>query len=128
LVETDKAWDAIHRVLGDGSLKCGGSSSLERVILGGKQLHAGEDYMVSYLSAAEVMKLAEELAPLTQAWFRERYFGLGKKRFGLLPASDYDGPINEEDFEYSWSYFEDIRDFFARAATEGRAVVFTMSQ
>jgi hypothetical protein len=48
LEETDKACDAMHRVLSDGSLDpSGGSFPLDRAILGGKHLHRGEGYIVS---------------------------------------------------------------------------------
>ena len=41
--ETDKAWDAIHRCLSDGSLNPGaGSYPLNRTILGGSHLYQGE--------------------------------------------------------------------------------------
>ena len=42
LAETDKAWDAIHRCLTDGTLACGnGSFPLNRCILGGQDLYQG---------------------------------------------------------------------------------------
>jgi hypothetical protein len=39
-VDTDKAWDAIHRCLTDGTLHPdGGASALSHAILGGRHLH-----------------------------------------------------------------------------------------
>lgn len=128
LVEVDKSWEAIHRCLGDGSLSSKQSSSLARVVLGGKSLYAGADYIVRHLGAAEVCQLAAEIKPVSQEWFRERYFALGKKRFGLYFASNYGEFVSHEDFEYSWNYFEAVREFFQNACREGRAVVFTVDQ
>ena len=47
LEEADKSWDAIHRCLTDGSLRCRGKVVLEKFVLGGKQLYDGNDYIVS---------------------------------------------------------------------------------
>ena len=45
-----------------------------------------------------------------------------------LDPDQYDGPIDEEDWEYTWDYFADVQKFFAKAAEAGRAVVFTVDQ
>src|SRR5690349_17131207 len=55
VAETDKAWDAIHRALTDGSLDNGGGEApLNRAILGGTHLHQGDDYIVALVPSAEV--------------------------------------------------------------------------
>ena len=128
LCETDKAWDAIHRVLGDGSLKPKRKTSLERVVLGGKSLYKGNDYIITYLSAAEVAELARELQPITESWFRDRYFALKKKTFFPIGRSDYADFVSEEDFQYTWEYFQLIRDFFQKTAAEHRSIIFTVDQ
>ena len=51
LYETDKAWDAIHRCLTDGQLEYeNGEYPLNHCILGGTQLYAGDDYIISLKS------------------------------------------------------------------------------
>ena len=35
---------------------------------------------------------------------------------------------SEEDLEYTWSWFEGVRDIYAKAAERGRAVLFTVDQ
>ena len=51
VAESDKAWDAIHRCLTDGELLYdNGEYPLNRVVVGGQQLHEGDDYTVSYVS------------------------------------------------------------------------------
>lgn len=128
LQQTDKAWDAIHRCLTDGTLRCKGASTLERVVLGGRRLHRGSDYIVSYLASDEVREAAEQLRGITKDWFHQKYFGLRKRFLGLFQYSDYEGSLDETDFEYSWNYFDDIRHFFDKTASAGRSVVFTVDQ
>ncbi|WP_436528775.1 YfbM family protein [Actinoplanes sp. HUAS TT8] len=113
-VDTDKAWDAIHRCLSDGTLDPdGGDYPLNRAVLGGEHLDE-ESYLV-LLTRAEVRDVASALQPLTREWLRERYDALD---------GDY-GTTGDQDFEYTWSNFEDVRSFYDRAATAGRAVLFT---
>lgn len=137
-VDTDKAWDAIHRCLGDFpphtpyfypvDAKYGGyalpedhgSYPLKLAVLGGRRVTDDESrYFVRLIEANEVGDLAEALKPITKGWMRERYF---KNCEGAWPE------YGEEDFEYTWAYFEDMRDFFRRIAPSGRSVIFTADQ
>jgi hypothetical protein len=59
--EIDKAWDAIHRALTDGTLEPG-AFPLGRAILGGRQLHRGDDYIVALVTKLEVPAVAGALA------------------------------------------------------------------
>ena len=62
VVESDKAWDAIHRCLTDGSLLyVGGEYPLNHCICGGRQLHRGRDYTVSFVTEQQVKDVAEAL-------------------------------------------------------------------
>jgi hypothetical protein len=127
LVETDKAWDAIHRCLTDGSLKCRGRSILEKCILGGVQLHRGDDYIISFLKPEEVQQVAAAVSQIRKEWFEAKYWGL-RKRFLWFELTRYEGPICAEDLEYSWSYFQELKQFFQKAAAAQRAVVFSVDQ
>jgi hypothetical protein len=119
-VETDKAWDAIHRCLTDGTLAYdNGSHPLNKVVLGGKQLYHGDDYIVSYIKSDEVKDVAEALAPLDKSWLRAKY--------SKIDMSDY-GPLSDEDFDYTWENLEDLKGFFQRAGQDDRSVIFTASQ
>jgi hypothetical protein len=119
--ETDKAWDAIHRALSDGTLDAdGGEYPLNRAILGGKQLDAGDDYIVSLVPKKEVPDVAKALAAIDEKDFRDRYERIVPK--------DYAPEYGPEDLEYSWSNFKDVKDLYARAAKAGRAVIFTVDQ
>jgi hypothetical protein len=120
LAESDKAWDAIHRCLTDGSLLYeSGEYPLNHVVCGGRQLHDGDDYTVSLVAPDQVRDVAAALAPVTKEWLRERYFS-------LLSPDDYAGSIDDEDFDYTWDWFTRIRDLYRKAVREGRAVVFTV--
>jgi hypothetical protein len=124
LCESDKAWDAIHRCLTGGTLDPdAGSYPLNLCILGGKQLHSGDHYIVSFVSVDQVRDVARGLESITQEWFRNQYFSMDPQTYGSPEA-----PWGEEYFEYTWSNFEDIRTFYRRAAADGRAVIFSVDQ
>ena len=127
LVEMDKSWDAVHRCLGDGSLRRSQSSLTSKAVLGGRQLSTGADWIISYLAADEVKQVAIAIATIDQLEFRRRYFGL-KKKFLWFDRTEYDGPIGEEDFDSSWSNFVDMRLFFAKAAAAHRPIIFSVDQ
>ncbi|MEU7611822.1 YfbM family protein [Micromonospora sp. NPDC049204] len=115
-VDTDKAWDAIHRCLTDGTLDPdGGPYPLSHAVLGGRHLH--DDYYVVYVSAAEVRDVAEALRTIDRVWLR--------LRFDAIDGSDYDGAQDDDDFEYTWSNFADVQAFYDRAAKADRSVIFT---
>lgn len=115
-VDTDKAWDAIHRCLSDGSLDPDdGRFPLSHAVLGGRHLH--EEYYVVHVTANEVRDVAGALPDIDREWLRRRY--------DTLADSDYDGPHDDADFEYTWDNFVDVRGFYQRAAEHGRAVLFT---
>lgn len=121
LLQTDKAWDALHRCLSNGTLFYDeGEYPLNRAILGGKHLYDGDDYVVAYVAPHEVRDVAAALAPLGQAELRKRY--------DAIDPDEYDGEQGEEDFKYTWENFQDLRAFYKKAAEAGRAVVFTVDQ
>jgi hypothetical protein len=127
LVEMDKSWDAVHRCLGDGSLRTSQPSLTAKAVLGGKQLSSNSDWIISYLTADEVQQVALAIAGIDQLEFRRRYFAL-KKKLLWIDRTQYDGPIGAEDFEYSWSNFEEMRAFFSKAAGAHRATVFSVDK
>ncbi|GIE77043.1 hypothetical protein Aph02nite_29930 [Actinoplanes philippinensis] len=114
-VDTDKAWDAIHRCLTDGTLDPdAGDPPLSLAVAGGRHLH--DEMYVVHVTAAEVREVAAALLDIDEAWLRERFGDFG---------DDYDGAADEQDFQYTWSNLADLRDFYQRAAAAGRAVIFT---
>ncbi|MBL8864256.1 MAG: YfbM family protein [Gemmataceae bacterium] len=118
LVETDKAWDGIHRCLTDGELLYdNGEYPLNHAVCGGRQLHRGNDNTVAYVTAKQTRKVAEALAAITKAGMRKRY--------ATIDPDDYEFELCDEDFEYVWSNFLDLRRFYKSAAAAGRAVIFS---
>jgi Domain of unknown function (DUF1877) len=117
--ETDKAWDAIHRCLTDGTLLyVSGEYPLNHCVCGGRQLFRGRDYTVSYVSAPQVKDVAKALAKITKVWMRQRY--------DKIDPEEYDeGEIGDQDFDYTWENFLDLRRFYKKAAAARRAVIFT---
>ncbi len=119
LVETDKAWDAIHRCLTDGTLHYG-HGPLEKCILGTGYIYEGNDYIVNFLDADEVKEVAEAIKDIDREWMRAKY--------NAIDPADYGQPLSEEDFEYTWESFVELRTFFHKAAKHNRAVVFSADQ
>lgn len=118
--ETDKAWDAIHRCLTDGRLEFeNGTEPLRLCILGGEQLHSGDDYIVSLVTHEKLRPLADALSRVTQEFIGRRYADL---------PSDYDTEKNQEDCQYTWDWFSGLPAFFDRAEKAGRHVIFTVDQ
>ncbi len=124
LEQVDKAWDAMHRCLSDGTLAWnGGSEPLNLCIIGGKSLHKGADYIVTLKEPEQVDRIAVALPTITKAWMRERYYLIDPKDYGVPLV-----PFNDQDFEYTWEYFEGMRKFYLKAAADNRAVIFTADQ
>lgn len=118
--ESDKAWDAMHRTLSDGELTLeGGDYPLSHVVLGGESLYDGEDFLMTLKSQPEVRDIARALAELSEQDFRRRYAQL---------ADDYDGEPGDDDFAYTWEWFQGVRELYVRAANEGKSVLFTADQ
>jgi hypothetical protein len=121
LCETDKAWDSIHRCLTDGKLGFGRVEYPRNLcILGGEQLHNGDDYIVSLLSPDQVKAVSEALKPITQQWLRARYLEIDPEEYGFT--------LSDEDFDYTWHWFEGVRQFYQKAASDGRWTIFTVDQ
>lgn len=117
----DKAWDAMHRCLTDGTLRVGDvSEPIDRFVLGGRSLHRGDDNIVCLVSAAQVIDVAAAASEMTETEFAERYW--------KLDPNQYDGPMNRLDLEYTWEYFKSARELYVKAADDVRAVLFYADQ
>ena len=119
VMELDKAWDAIHRTLTDGSLEFdNGEFPLNHCILGGRVLVSDDEVLV-LKPADEVAVVSAALEPITEDWFAERY--------RRIDPADYGPEHGDEDLAYTWENFEDARVFWKQAADAGRDVVFSAS-
>jgi hypothetical protein len=121
LQETDKAWDAIHRCLSDGTLNPqGGEYPLKLCVLGGKHLHQGDNYIVTFVARSAVPDVSRAMAKIGESWMREHYFRIDPKDYGF--------PLTDEDFQYTWGWFEAVREFYREAAEKEQSVIFTVGQ
>lgn len=118
-VDSDKAWDAMHRALTDGQFSWdGGEYPLNQVILTGELLYSKGDYIVSLKTAKAVRDIAATLPAITKAMFRRRYFA--------IDPSSHRFPVEDEYCDYTWEYFKAVRKFYLRAAKAKRLVLFTV--
>jgi Domain of unknown function (DUF1877) len=121
LAQSDKSWDAMHRTCSDGLLTYdGGVYPLNHVVLGGRILYGQDDYIMSLKLPHQVKDVAAAVTPISEDQFRQRYFAIN--------AKDYDAELGEQDFEYTWQWFQDVRALFQRAAAENLHVLFTADQ
>ena len=119
--ELDKAWDGMHRTLTDGELEFdNGEFPLSHVILGGEILCESDNYIIVLKGKEQVVEIATGVSKVSKEEFEKKYF--------LLDPDNYDGSVDEEDFEYTWAYFEDSISFWQKAAQENRSVLFTVDQ
>lgn len=120
LCETDKAWDAIHRCFADGKLELfGGKAPLNSIIFGGEILNTEPDYYVSLKSNDLVKEIAKEISSISKEKLRDLYYRIN---------DDYAEELNDEDFEYTWEWFECIKEFYEKVAKTNRDVIFTVDQ
>jgi hypothetical protein len=121
LAESDKAWDAMHRALTDGLLNHnGGEYPLNHVVLGGQSIYGREDYIMSLKTPAQVKDVAAAISQHTEGQFRALYDSIDPNRYGL--------DLSDEDFSYTWEWFQVVRNLYVVAASEGRHVLFTADQ
>ncbi|MGL4419989.1 MAG: YfbM family protein [Gemmataceae bacterium] len=122
-LDIDKAWEAIHRCLTGDQTPDGmvnpnaGRSPLRLCVLGGVKLIEGDHHIVALVKPVEVLKVADALAKIDKAGLRKRFFRLDPE-----VVSSY--PIDDDEFEYTWSNFARLPTFYRRAADQGRAILF----
>jgi hypothetical protein len=119
--EFDKSWDALHRSLTDGKFEwTNGTYPLNHVILGGQQIYHKDDYIMSLKTPEQVEKIAEAILTISEDDLRNGY--------NKIDSKDYDFDLTNEDFEYTWTWFQESLEFWKKAASEKRFVLFTADQ
>ena len=119
--ESDKAWDAMHRLLGDGDLTYDtGPEPLRFLVIGGEPLYFSDDYIMSLKTPEQVKAVAAALPAITLEQFGSRY--------DRMDAGKYGFPKSDEDCDYTWQWFQNVASLFTRAAADGRHVLFTVDQ
>ncbi len=120
LAECDKSWDAMHRLLADGSLDWNaGDYPLNSVVLGDSSLHQDSSYIVCFKDVACVNDICRAIQGISRPQFESWYYS---------KAKNYAPEYGQEDSEYTWVNFEDVRKLYEIAAGSGRSVIFTVDQ
>ena len=118
VLDIGTCWNAIHRCVTDGDLDPGGGEfPLNHLILGGKELHKGDDYAATLIRPDITTFVAEALNEMREPEFREKFFALDPESYGM--------PINEKAFLEVWLAITNLRVFFDAAAENLEAVIFT---
>jgi uncharacterized protein DUF1877 len=118
MLDLSTLWDPIHRCLTEGELDpAAGDFPLNSAILGGKQLLKGDDYTAVLIRPDMTNFIADALAELEEDDLRKKFFA--------LKGGTYDQPIDEKHFMEMWLRLQDLKVFFAAAAENMEAVVFT---
>jgi hypothetical protein len=75
---------------------------------------------MTYKSAAQVKEIAAAIEPIRREVLRAGYDRIDPKEYGFS--------LSDQDFEYTWSWFEELKAFYQRTADANRGVLFTASQ
>lgn len=124
-LDIDKAWHAIHFTLTDGMEER--KDILSNVVFGGRPIN-NED--IGYgpailLTVEEVQEVHQEIKDISQNDFRDKFSMQKMVENDVYPLMDDE---NEEGFfSYVWSYFEEVKTFFAKAAAKDNCVLFYIS-
>ena len=126
MAEYDKSWDATHRAFSNGKLRFekDGDYPLNHLIFGEHVLYGDgeneEDYIVTLTSPAVVKDIYLALVQLKESNFRKKYY--------LIDEKEYDFPMSEEDFGYSWGWLHKSLAFWKIASEQNLYVIFTVDQ
>ena len=123
--ELDKSWDAMHRMLTDRTLLYGDKCQpLCNVILGGEVLYGSEweeeDGILVLKTPGQVSEIAKLLPHQDKEECRHAYDSINEEDYGF--------PLSEDDFAYTWEWMQGSLEFWQRAASEKRYVLFTADQ
>jgi len=125
LCETDKAWHPIHLALRRQDRSEEGTQLPDPkgdpaalAVCGSRQvLEESEEYAIGLVEPEEVASIAAALAPIDLPAFKALYDTYCRD---VQPEYDDDG------LEYSWEYFQALRDFYKAQAGNGRTVIFSV--
>jgi hypothetical protein len=121
MAELVQSWDALHRSLTDGKLAyTNGTFPLNHVILGGEKVYNSEDYIMTLKTPQQVKEIATEIIKIGKDNLKSRYY--------KIDEADYELPLTDEDFEFTWEWFDLSREFWKLASEENRFVLFTADQ
>jgi hypothetical protein len=121
--EFDKSWDRLHRSLTDGKFEWdNGTFPLNHVVLGGQKIYHQDNYIMSLKTPEQVVEIAEAVEKISKEDLKNGYNQIHSD------DEEYAKFLSEEDFEYTWTWFENSMEFWKKAASEKRFVLFTADQ
>jgi hypothetical protein len=119
-LDVGQAWDAMHRCLGDGTL----GEDLQQyplriVVLGGEPIGDNPYFILRVKTPEQVRVAAKAMKDVVVADFRKCYFALPPEEYLIS---------DEQDFEYTWDNFEQVRAFYQYTAERGDFILFSADQ
>jgi hypothetical protein len=117
VLELGNLWDPLHRCLTEGELDPNsGDVPLNLAILGGRQLHQGNEWAAAMVRPDMTTFVAEALGDVKEEEFRQKFFALN-------PAS-YCRTIDEKHFMEVWVALRQVTAFYEASSENLEAVVF----
>lgn len=121
MAELVQSWDALHRSLTDGKLTyTNGTFPLNHVVMGGEVVYNADNYIMTLKTPEQVKAIASEVIKIDKENLKKRYYNIDE--------ADYEFPLTEDDFEFTWEWFDLSKEFWKLAAEESRFVLFTVDQ
>lgn len=122
-LDVDKAWHAIHYLL--NGTAWGGKEPLVNAVLGG--VPVGEEDVgygpARYLRPSQVVETSKALQSISSEQLWSRFNAAAMKKAEIYP--DFEG--GDDDKEYVCGNFEEIKSFFATAASHGDAMLLYLN-
>lgn len=116
-LDIDKSWHGIHFILTNNVWE--GEPPARDVILGGEAV--GEDVgygPARFLSVEEVKKVNSYLSGINSNYIKEKYNPEELEKNEIYPNG-----WGDEDYDYLVGYFEDLKKFYEKAASENKMVI-----
>jgi hypothetical protein len=119
----DKAWDELHRCIGDGELVIQEAPPLAHAVFGSQPLMQDVDSatFAAYLPVTEVPVVAASLGEVRRGWLRERFDALASTDYAA-----YGGPLDDDLFRHVWACLEGLRVFYSHLVDRQAAMVFSV--
>jgi hypothetical protein len=96
-----------------------GATPLSWCVLGTKNLHAGKEYIICYITPEQVAAVSQAIDQMDVPDLAARYRKISPDSY-----SQY----GDEDFQYTWDYFTNMRNLYAKAAETNRGMFFLVDQ
>lgn len=118
----DKSWEGIHYLLTGG--KVGeGEEPLSLIMFSGQHFDEEQDMgygPACYLEQEQVAIIAKALSIWDEARFRQRFIPEEMEAAEIYPTGWSNDP--EDQFQYLWEYFTQLKTFYSEASQEGQAI------